>query len=258
MSVGSAHAPAVQTVPQTRPQPPQLARLVSRFASQPSVPPLQSENPTSQITPQRLDAHAGTEFARAGHTVEHAPQLAGSVVVFVQNAPAPAPHVVRGAAHVGRHMPLEQTVPAPQGTPQPPQFALSMAVLASQPFVALPSQFAKPALHVPRPQRPVRQAAAALAKEQRTPHPPQLLMSAARVLSSQPLLARPSQSPKPVAHAPTTQAELAQACTVTLVSEHALMHAPQLFTSVVVRTQSPAQFVVPAPQVAAQAPAEHT
>ncbi len=37
--------------------------------------------------------------------------------------------------------------PEPQTMPQPPQFAASVRTLFSQPFMAMPSQLAKPALH---------------------------------------------------------------------------------------------------------------
>jgi hypothetical protein len=90
------------------------------------------------------------------------------------------------------------------------------------------------------------------------PQPPQLVTSVPRVATSQPLLARPSQSPKPLAHAPTTQLDPEHAFTATLGSAHAFVQAPQWLTSVVSFTHAPAQFVRPAPHVVVQVPFEHT
>ena len=92
-----------------------------------------------------------------------------------------------------------------------PQCVLSVLVLVSQPFAALPSQLAKPALQAPIAHTPVPHVALALAKLQRTPQPPQWFTSLPRTLVSQPLLAIKSQSPKPVVHAPTRQLDIAQA-----------------------------------------------
>jgi hypothetical protein len=61
-----------------------------------------------------------------------------------------------------------------------------------------------------------------------------------------------------VPHALTAQRPATHAAPVAWGSMHALPHAPQLFGSVDVLTQSPAQFVVPVPHVVAHAPAEHT
>jgi hypothetical protein len=90
------------------------------------------------------------------------------------------------------------------------------------------------------------------------PQPPQLAASLPRVAVSQPLLASPSQSPKPLAHAPTTHADPEHAFTATFESEQALVHEPQWLTSVVSFTQAPVQFVRPLPQVVVHTPLEHT
>src|SRR5207248_3052632 len=81
--------------------------------------------------------------------------------------------------HVAAQVPAEHTWPPAHacGAPlaeQAPQLASSVPVFTSQPFAAAPSQLAKPALHVPRPQTPAVQVAPALANAQRTPQPPQL------------------------------------------------------------------------------------
>jgi hypothetical protein len=105
---------------------------------------------------------------------------------------------------------------------------------------------------------PVSQLAAALAKRHTTPHAPQLSASAPRTFTSQPSVAAPLQSAKPLAQPPTTQRPEAQALTLALGSAHSTPHAPQCAGFDAVRTQSPAHAVVPAPQVAAHTPALHT
>ena len=83
--------------------------------------------------------------------------------------------------------------------PHVPQFDGDTAVLVSQPFDALPSQLAKPALQAPSPQvPPVPHTDAALAKVHEVPHAPQLETVFRAV--SQPSAAMPLQSPKPAAH----------------------------------------------------------
>jgi hypothetical protein len=123
---------------------------------------------------------------------------------------------------------------------------------------ATPSQLRKPAAQAPSAQVPTAQVAAALAKEQRAPQPPQLFASVARTLVSHPLDATPSQLPKPVAQAPTAHAPATHACVETLVSAQAAPQPPQLLGSVAVATQLPLHAESPAPQVAVHAPAEQT
>jgi hypothetical protein len=86
---------------------------------------------------------------------------------------------------------------------------------------------------------PAAQVAAALAKVHARPQAPQLLASAPRVLTSQPLLGLPSQSERPVMHTPTAQAPPKQAAALTPGSAQALPQAPQWRGSMPVLTQSP-------------------
>ena len=136
--------------------------------------------------------------------------------------------------------------------------APSESTLTSQPLAGLPSQSAKPAAQAPIAQAPIAQVGVALAKAQRMPQPPQLAMSAARTATSQPLAGMPSQSAKPGAQLPTTQALLTQAWTLTLGSRHSVAQSPQWVGSFVVETQAPEQLVSPVPQEAPQTPAEQT
>jgi hypothetical protein len=86
------------------------------------------------------------------HCVPQFPQLLMFVLVFVSQPFAgllsqfPNP-----ALHVGAHAPPEQVVEPlafVQACPQPPQCDVLVLVFASQPFEALLSQLAKPALQV--------------------------------------------------------------------------------------------------------------
>ena len=77
----------------------------------------------------------------------------------------------------------------------------SLCSPASQPVLLLLSQLAKLGAQAPRAQVPLAQVAAALAKKQGRPQPPQCVVLVV-VLVSQPLTASPSQLPKPVLHVP--------------------------------------------------------
>lgn len=73
------------------------------------------------------------------------------------------------------------------------------------------------------------------------PQVPQLATVLVRFVS-QPLVALPSQLPKPVVQVPSTQALAAQLAAA-LAKVHTRPQAPQLFTSVIVARQTPAQLV---------------
>jgi hypothetical protein len=69
-----------------------------------------------------------------GHVVPQAPQFDGSVCTLVQ---AP-PQSVRPAAQLTVHFPWEQTCPAAQAIPQPPQFFGSPRVSVHTPWQRVP------------------------------------------------------------------------------------------------------------------------
>ena len=217
--------------------------------------PSQSPKPVSQPPmTQLLPEHALMDtFARA-HTFVQPPQWLSSVVSLTQlpeQLVSPAPHDVP-------QLPDEHTWPPPHAVPHPPQLPLSACVLTSQPFAALPSQLAKPALHAPMTHVPVEHVAPALGNSHLMPHPPQLFTSLLCVAVSQPFDATPSQSPYPVLHAPTTQLLAEQALTDTLGSAHPFEQPPQWLSSVVSLTQLPEQFVRPAPHDVVHVPDEQT
>jgi hypothetical protein len=71
----------------------------------------------------------------------------------------------------------------------------SACVFTSHPFAGFPSQSAKPAAQAPIAHVPVAHDAAAFAKVQTIPQPPQLFTSVLFVAVSHPFAATPSQSP---------------------------------------------------------------
>jgi hypothetical protein len=133
----------------------------------------------------------------AGHWVPQVPQLDRSVWVFTQ---LPL-QLLWPVWHCTVHTPAEQTSPEAHWRPQAPQLLRSLWSAASQPLLALLSQLAKFVAHAPSAQVPLAQVAAALAKKQGRPQPPQCVVLVV-VLVSQPLTASPSQLPKPVLQVP--------------------------------------------------------
>jgi hypothetical protein len=153
--------------------------------------------------------------------------------------------------------------------PQSPQCASLVCVLVSQPSAALLLQLPKPALHMPTPQVPIAQVCVAtFVKAHRAPQAPQLLVSAPRTLTSQPLAGFMSQFAKPrlqlIPHVPAAQVG------VPFVGmEQALLQLPQCMVLVCVSTQAiphiingavqrdahdPLMHVCPVPQALSQAP----
>jgi hypothetical protein len=142
--------------------------------------------------------------------------------------------------HAKPHNPLAQLEVAfgrgGQATPHAPQFE-TVFVEVSQPFDAMPSQFAKPPLHAPSVHAELTHDAAAFAKLHTRPQPPQFVTDVL-VFTSQPFAVPPSQFPNPGlqlanVHAPFEHAGVA------LANEHALPHVPQFVTDVFVFTSQP-------------------
>ena len=121
--------------------------------------------------------------------------------------------------------------------PQPPQCALLTLVSVSQPFIALPSQLANPALHA-APQTPnVHDAAPFAGTGHTVPHVPQLT-GLVFVLTSQPFAKLLSQLPKPALHVPEHKL-IAQADKPFAIAGHTRAHAPQLLRLVLRSTSQP-------------------
>jgi len=244
-------------------QAPQLVGLVRVLISQPSLSaPLQLPKPVEQAMPHSPEVQLAVPLVPT-HARPHAPQLV-VVVMFT--------------SHTSPGMPLQSAVPAAQLTlevpqveaahtatlptggvgqrvVQAPQLLMSPAVtLTSQPSTDDPLQSRKPAAHAPMVQRPAAQVAAALANWQLLPHTPQLV-TVVLVLTSQPLLALPSQLPKPALHAARVHALDAQPATP-LARVHTVPHAPQLLGSLARSRQTPEQLTVGDAQVAEHMPPE--
>jgi len=174
------------------------------------------------------------------HTVPQAPQLAAVVCVFVSHPlaallsqlPKPLLHVPSA------HEPVEHDSLAfarLHTAPHPPQFARVLRSV-SQPLVPIPSQSPRPGEQVEPPHTPFTQFGVPACAGQTCPHAPQLFTSVL-VLVSQPSLGLPLQSLNPEAqegtHAPPVHA------LVPCAFVHAVPHAPQLFTSVLVAVSQP-------------------
>src|SRR5579872_2211220 len=192
------------------PHPPQLAGSAFVLSSQPSWGlPLQSPNPVLHVpTVHAPPLQPGVSFC-TGHERPHPPQLPGSVFVLTSQPscglPLQSPNPVL-------HIPTVHIPPPHAGTslnaghvlPHPPQFPGSAPVFTSQPSIALLLQSVKPALHVPTVQLPPLHPGTSFSAGPASRHPPQFPGSAL-VFTSQPSIALPLQSTKPVLHAATVQ-----------------------------------------------------
>jgi hypothetical protein len=233
-----------------KPQAPQLVSEV-RASSQPLLAlPSQSPKPALHWNAQR-PAQKAVALAGRAQRLPQAAQLSGSLS-RLRHAPVQS---VSPAEQVATQAPLVHVWPAPQRTPQPPQLVLSVRRFTSQPSVGELLQSEKPGVHMVSAQPETTHAAAALAKLQRTPQPPQLVIESSWV--SQPLLALPSQLPKPVLQV-MPHAPLAQNAEPLAGVAQAMPQPPHAATSVWVLRQTPAQSCVPEVQLVAQVPAEQT
>ena len=151
------------------------------------------------------------------------------------------------AAHTGVEL-------GPDGhtLPHAPQLAALEASVTSQPFEGAPSQSAKPEVHA-KEHIAAEQVGEELAREgHATPQRPQL-PAAVKRLTSQPFDAMPSQSAKPSLQA-KPHAPAAQVARALAGAGHALSHAPQWATLVVVLVSQPSEAMpLQSPKVGAQA-----
>jgi hypothetical protein len=154
----------------------------------------------------------------------------------------------------GTQLPTRQVVPVPQTLPHAPQFALSVRVLASQPFGAIESQFANPALQVPSAQPDVAHVAPAFGNEHTVPHVRQFVVVLTGV--SHPSAGRLLQSSNPAVHKPRHADATQTAVSFAAGGAHGAAHAPQFVGSFRRSRQVPLQSVRPVPQLATHAPAE--
>jgi hypothetical protein len=213
------------------PQAPQWAVLMLVLVSQPlALLPSQLPKPVAQLpSVQTRFGQVSAALAKSQTTPQ---PLQSLVVVRLVSQPLfgfPS-QLAQLVEQIGVQAPAMQlVVPWPacwvQAMPQPPQWVELVWVLVSQPFWALPSQFANPALQAPSWQVPLLQTAPALAKLQELPHVPQCVRLLLR-LASQPVFTLPSQLPKPVLQAMLHEPSAQEA--VPLVPLQALPQLPQL------------------------------
>jgi hypothetical protein len=113
----------------------------------------------------------------------------------------------------GRHEqePVVQTMSFPHAVPQAPQLFRSALTLTSHPVAALPSQSLKFVLHDTTVQTPAAQVSVAFVVLQARAQAPQFRASPSAMFVSQPLVAMPSQLPKPLAHDATAHIPLVHA-----------------------------------------------
>jgi hypothetical protein len=253
LHIPTAHVPAAQTgaafaVAHTVPHAPQLFTLLCVFVSQPFAAfPSQSAKPALHIPIVHVPAvHPGVAFGRL-HTAPHAPQLFTLFCVLISQPSAAfmlqfAKPMLQLATP---HTPIAHEPVAFAGAhaiPQPPQCARALCVSTSQPFAALPSQFAKPMLQLAIPHEPIAHEPVAFAGAHAIPQPPQCARALC-VFVSQPLAALPSQLPKPALQLAIPHAPIAHEG-VAFATVHALPHAPQLLVSDCRSTQV---IIAPAP-----------
>jgi hypothetical protein len=209
--------------------------------------PSQLAKPALQVNPQVPVAQVAVALAAPGQVIPHTPQWvrvvrrSTSQPLSIIPSQLPRPESQPAMAHTeATH---EAAPPAAVHTrPQEPQLPVLTRVSTSQPFAASPSQFAKPDVHV-KPQPPAVHVVTALARMGHAlRHVPQWV-SELRVSTSQPLVASPSQSAKPVMHDPTVQLPAVHEG-VALGVEHALLHAPQCAVLVPRLTSQPSVAVV--------------
>ena len=146
--------------------------------------------------PHRHDPPAHASLSAGEHEApppqRHAPPTQLSEVVVLHGAAPPHAQVP----------PAQRSAVAGQGMPQPPQCAVEVLGLVSQPRVAAPSQSWNPVVHM---QPPLTHAALA---PHELPQPPQWFASVRRLVSQPGIAAL--QSPKPVSHVVTVQVPVAQ------------------------------------------------
>jgi hypothetical protein len=158
----------------------------------------------------------------AAHARPHAPQLLPSIVVSTHAAP----HRVCPAGQPGPQRPSAQLGLAPaHAAPHIPQLRTSVCRLTSQPFAALPSQFAKPVLHTIPQDPPLHEGVAFGAAGHAPPQRPQCA-TVFVTLVSHPFARFPSQLPKLATHAMSQRLATHVAAPFAPPAQR-LLHAPQ-------------------------------
>jgi hypothetical protein len=199
------------------PQRPQWRLSLARFA-QMSPHCICPAGHSSTQTPAR-------QIWLPGHTLPQRPQFVGSVASVAHDRP----HATCPAPQVGMQLPPPQSCVAEHARPQVPQFAGSLAVTTQAP----PQRVCPTGQG--NPHTPAVQVCPAV---QAVPQRPQFMLLM-RVSTSQPLVAVPSQSAKPVAQVAMRQVPIAQPAVALAPTVHALRQRPQWAALVEVFTSQP-------------------
>jgi hypothetical protein len=205
--------------------------------------PAQLVWPAGHACTQALPVQVALPPTGAAHTTPQRPQLPVLERVSTSQPLAALPSQL---AKPALHAPMPQTpaehtdeaLALEQALPQRPQLPVLERVSTSQPFAALPSQSAKPALQV-NPHAPAEQNNEAFARAGQTrPQPPQF-WRLVLVFTSQPLLMAPSQSPVPATQAPMAHTPATQMRDPAVGVGHTLPQVAQLLTSLCVTISQP-------------------
>jgi hypothetical protein len=174
VQAGTALSAPMHTVPQA----PQWETLVAVAVSQPlAALPSQSPKPAAHMATVHWPiVQAAVALARS-QRVEHAPQRLLSLLRLAsQPLLGSLSQSAKPAAQVYVHAPAAHDAVAlgrsAQAMPQPPQWAVLVWVLASQPLPGVLSQSANGAVHAPTAHTPLLHMAIALGTSQRLPHAP--------------------------------------------------------------------------------------
>jgi len=229
------------------PQPPQSAVVLVVLVSQPLLG-FESQSPNPEL---HDGAHPPVEPLKVQlippfafmHEVAQFPQCIGIVRSTRQPLCGLPAHTACVGSQIGWQIPPEQLVlvvpVSMQALPQPPQFAVEVLVLVSQPLSGLKSQSEKLAGLQLGTQPPIEPSkvhdVVPCALVQAVPHAPQWLVVVRSV--SQPLLGFESQSACVELH--TGLQTLATQLLVPPAAVHTMPHAPQLLASLVVSTHEP-------------------
>jgi hypothetical protein len=235
---------------------PQCEVVVSGVSQPLFASPSQLPKPAAQTGVQTPATQEVVPFWLA-HATPHAPQLVALVWVSVSQpfaglpSQSPAP-----ALHCGEQTPEAQAV-VPAGLvqvlPQVPQLEVVLNDV-SHPVATLPSQSPNPVLHAIA-QEPATHDGVPLVLLQDAAQAPQWL-SLVFVFTSQPLLAIPSQSPKPLLHEAMAQDPVAQLA-VALARLQGLAQAPQSASVVSCCSQPSEATALQLPQPTSQVPTWH-
>lgn len=198
------HSPATHAtrppetfVGQARPHAPQLLMSLCVLVSQPVAILLsQSEKPAAHVMLHTPPTHVGAPLGPPEQPVPHPPQLRGSVLGSMHPPPQLSCVPVQPVTQVE---PEHTGVGFEQPRPHAPQFVEEVVVLVSQPLTDMPSQLAKPGMHVVPQVPPVHVGVAPGSGGQALPQDAQFAMVPSA--TSQPLSGSSSQLAKPTAQA---------------------------------------------------------